>query len=82
MTMQSYQFRMWNTPGARGTRIPHAVMTGRDEAKEIRAFNLRDHLRARYDRLYDEYRSRTASSRANKRRRSAASATNQAAPPR
>jgi ATP-binding cassette subfamily B protein len=55
LTRKSYEFRVWQTPGARERAYLQQLMTGRDEAKEIRAFNLRDHLHARYDRLYDEY---------------------------
>ena len=55
LTMRSYEFQVWQTAGARERSYLQTLMTGRDEAKEIRAFNLRDHLRGRYDRLYDEY---------------------------
>ena len=55
VTRQRYAFMVAQTPGLRERSYLTQLMTGRDEAKEVRAFNLRDHLRARYDRLYDEY---------------------------
>ena len=55
VTRKTYGFRLWRTPGERERNYLTQLLTGKDEAKEVRAFNLRPHLRARYDRLYDEY---------------------------
>ncbi|MCA1839095.1 MAG: ABC transporter ATP-binding protein/permease [Actinobacteria bacterium] len=43
------------TANTRERNYLQSVMTGRDEAKEVRAFNLEQTLRIRYTRLYDEY---------------------------
>ena len=55
VTRRTYRFRLWRTPGERERNYLTQLLTGKDEAKEVRAFNLRPHLRARYDRLYDDF---------------------------
>jgi ATP-binding cassette subfamily B protein len=42
------------TPRDRERRYLSDVLSGRDEAKEVRAFGLAGYLRTRYDRLYEE----------------------------
>jgi ATP-binding cassette, subfamily B, bacterial len=42
------------TPRDRERRYLAEVLSGRDEAKEVRAFGLAGYLRTRYDRLYEE----------------------------
>ena len=55
VTRRTYRFRLWRTPGERERNYLTQLLTGKDEAKEVRAFNLRPHLRACYDRLYDDF---------------------------
>ncbi len=49
-----YRFFWRMTPRDRERNYLASVLTGRDEAKEVRAFGLADYLRARHDALYDE----------------------------
>jgi ATP-binding cassette, subfamily B, bacterial len=49
-----YQFGFVMTPRDRERGYLASLLTGRDPAKEVRAFGLADFLRARHDRLYDE----------------------------
>ncbi|MDQ4145923.1 MAG: ATP-binding cassette domain-containing protein [Actinomycetota bacterium] len=49
-----FQFVLRMTEGDRQRMYLQRVLSGRDEAKEIRAFGLGPLLRKRYDRLYDE----------------------------
>ncbi|HVE92001.1 MAG TPA: ABC transporter ATP-binding protein [Actinomycetota bacterium] len=50
-----YQFFLHNTPNERERQYIRGVLGGRDEAKEVRAFDLSGMLRERYSRLYDDY---------------------------
>ena len=49
-----YHFGVVMTPRDRERSYLAGLLTGRDPAKEVRAFGLADFLRARHDRLYDE----------------------------
>jgi len=49
-----WKFYWKMTPRDRERRYLVDVLSGRDEAKEVRAFGLADYLRRRYDRLYEE----------------------------
>lgn len=49
-----YRFFWRMTPRDRERRYLASTLTGRDEAKEVRAFGLASYLRSRYERLYDE----------------------------
>jgi ATP-binding cassette subfamily B protein len=49
-----YHFGAVMTPRDRERGYLAGLLTGRDPAKEVRAFGLADFLRARHDRLYDE----------------------------
>ena len=49
-----YRFGMVMTPRDCERGYLAGLLTGRDPAKEVRAFGLADFLRARHDRLYDE----------------------------
>lgn len=49
-----YVFGVVMTPRDRERSYLANLLTGRDAAKEVRAFGLADFLRARHDRLYDE----------------------------
>jgi ATP-binding cassette subfamily B protein len=52
---ESFWRFFWHmTPRDRERRYLADVLSGRDEAKEVRAFGLAGYLRMRYDRLYDE----------------------------
>jgi ATP-binding cassette subfamily B protein len=49
-----YHFGMIMTPRDRERSYLASLLTGRDPAKEVRAFGLAGFLRSRHDRLYDE----------------------------
>jgi ATP-binding cassette, subfamily B, bacterial len=49
-----YRFAFGMTPNDRERGYLAGLLTGRDEAKEVRAFDLVGFLRARHDRLYDQ----------------------------
>jgi ABC-type multidrug transport system fused ATPase/permease subunit len=49
-----YRFMFTMTPRDRERGYLASLLTGRDPAKEVRAFGLAGFLRARHDRLYDE----------------------------
>src|SRR5260370_10256980 len=49
-----YAFGIIMTPRDRERSYLAGLLTGRDPAKEVRAFGLAGFLRARHDRLYDE----------------------------
>jgi ATP-binding cassette, subfamily B, bacterial len=49
-----YRFFWQYTPRDRERNYLAGLLTGRDEAKEVRAFGLADHLMRRHDQLYDE----------------------------
>ncbi len=49
-----YRFSFGQTPNERQRGYLQRVLTGREPAKEVRAFGLAPFLRRRYDRLYDE----------------------------
>src|SRR6266566_4711367 len=49
-----YMFGVTMTPRDRERSYLASLLTGRDPAKEVRAFGLAGFLRARHDRLYDE----------------------------
>jgi ATP-binding cassette subfamily B protein len=49
-----YHFAVIMTPRDRERNYLASLLTGRDPAKEVRAFGLAGFLRARHDRLYDE----------------------------
>ena len=51
---QAYQFEYGMTPNARERAYLMELLTGRDSAKEVRAFGSRSFLRRRYDVLTDE----------------------------
>ena len=53
-TRDSYLFSFGMTPNDRQRTYLQSLMMGRDEAKELRAFNLAPFLRGLYDALYDE----------------------------
>ena len=53
-TRDSYLFSFGMTPNDRQRTYLQSLMIGRDEAKELRAFNLAPFLRGLYDALYDE----------------------------
>jgi ATP-binding cassette subfamily B protein len=53
-TRDSYLFAFGMTPNDRQRTYLQSLMIGRDEAKELRAFNLAPFLRGLYDALYDE----------------------------
>jgi ATP-binding cassette, subfamily B, bacterial len=65
-TRDSYHFNFGMTPNDRQRNYLQQLMLGRDQAKELRAFNLTPFLRRLYDSLYDE---RIAEFRALSRRR-------------
>jgi ATP-binding cassette subfamily B protein len=65
-TRDLYRFAYGMTPNDRERLYLQSVLLSRNPAKEVRAFNLADFLRARYDRLYDD---RIAELRALARRR-------------
>lgn len=50
-----YKFHAEKTQSQRESRYISSVLTGREEAKEVRAFDLTKPLRRRYDDLLDEY---------------------------
>jgi ATP-binding cassette subfamily B protein len=50
-----YSFSFGMTPRDRERRYLAGLLTERDAAKEVRAYNLARFLRARHDRLYDEH---------------------------
>jgi ATP-binding cassette subfamily B protein len=50
-----YRFALAQTERDRRRSYLAMVLTGKDEAKEIRSFGLSGYLRDRYDRLYDEF---------------------------
>lgn len=50
-----FDFAVAQTPVLRQIDYLTTLQTGRDEAKEIRAFALRDWLRERFDRYYSDY---------------------------
>lgn len=52
---QSFDFFVAETESDRQRDYLRQVLTGRDEAKEVRAFNLGPPLRARFDHLYGEH---------------------------
>jgi ATP-binding cassette subfamily B protein len=49
-----YRFFFGMTHADRERRYLASLLTGREQAQEIRAFSLAGHLRARHERLYDE----------------------------
>jgi ATP-binding cassette subfamily B protein len=53
-TRDSYRFSFGMTPNDRERAYLQSLLIARDNAKEVRAFNLAPFLRARYDRLYEE----------------------------
>src|SRR5438876_8220449 len=53
-TRDSYHFNFGMTPNDRQRNYLQQLMLGRDQAKELRAFNLTPFLRRLYDELYDE----------------------------
>ncbi len=53
-TRDTYRFAFGMTPNDRQRNYLQNLLLSRDNAKEVRAFNLGPFLRARYDRLYDE----------------------------
>jgi ATP-binding cassette subfamily B protein len=53
-TRDLYHFTRGMTPNERQRNYLQNVLMGRNPAKEVRAFNLAQFLRGRYDRLYDE----------------------------
>ncbi len=52
---RSFEFAKERVLGDRRREYLRSVLTGKDEAKEVRAFGSGVELRARYERLYDEY---------------------------
>lgn len=50
-----FDFTVRQTPGVRLRQYFTVLQTGRDEAKEVRAFGLSGWLRRRFDALYSEY---------------------------
>src|SRR5262245_32464384 len=52
---QAFEFAKARVLGDRQRDYLRSVLTGKDEAKEVRAFGSGVELRARYERLYDEY---------------------------
>src|SRR6185503_2355965 len=50
----TYRFAWGMTPNDRQRNYLQSLMIGRDQAKELRAFNLAPYLRRLYDDLYDE----------------------------
>jgi ATP-binding cassette, subfamily B, bacterial len=52
---RSFEFAKERVLGDRQRDYLRSVLTGKDEAKEVRAFGSGGELRARYERLYDEY---------------------------
>ncbi len=51
----SFATDMRMVESTRRRRYLRGILTGRDEAKELRAFGLADSVRQRYDRVYDEW---------------------------
>jgi ATP-binding cassette subfamily B protein len=49
-----YRFAFGMTHADRERQYLASLLTGREQAQEVRAFGLADHLRARHQRLYDE----------------------------
>jgi ATP-binding cassette subfamily B protein len=52
---REFAFALEQTPPTRLRLYLRGLLTGRHEAKEVRAFDLDHLLRSRYDRLWDEY---------------------------
>jgi ATP-binding cassette subfamily B protein len=52
---RAFEFAKERVLGDRQREYLRSVLTGKDEAKEVRAFGSGVELRARYERLYDEY---------------------------
>jgi ATP-binding cassette subfamily B protein len=52
---RSFEFAKARAPGDRERDYLRSLLTGKDEAKEVRAFGAGVELRARYERLYDQY---------------------------
>lgn len=52
---RQFEFAKERVLGDRQREYLRSVLTGKDEAKEVRAFGSGVELRARYERLYDEY---------------------------
>lgn len=52
---REYAFAVQRTLGDRQRHYLQGVLTGRDEAKEVRAFGYGKALRAEFDRLYDDH---------------------------
>ena len=52
---RAFEFAKERVLGDRQRDYLRSVLTGKDEAKEVRAFGSGAELRARYERLYDEY---------------------------
>ena len=50
-----FDFAVAQTPALRQRAYLTLLQTGRDEAKEVRAFGLHEWLRGRYDAVYDRY---------------------------
>jgi ATP-binding cassette subfamily B protein len=50
-----FRFRHRMTEAERRRNYLYMLLSGKDAAKELRAFGLRDFLRQRFDRLYDEH---------------------------
>ncbi len=52
---RAFEFAKERAPGDRQRDYLRSLLTGKDEAKEVRAFGAGVELRARYERLYDDY---------------------------
>jgi ATP-binding cassette subfamily B protein len=52
---RAFEFARDKAPGDRQRDYLRTLLTGRDEAKEVRAFGAGVELRARYERLYNDY---------------------------
>jgi ATP-binding cassette subfamily B protein len=52
---RAFEFAKQRAPGDRQRDYLRSLLTGKDEAKEVRAFGAGVELRARYERLYDQY---------------------------
>lgn len=52
---RAFEFAKTRAPGDREREYLRSLLTGKDEAKEVRAFGAGVELRARYERLYDQY---------------------------
>jgi ATP-binding cassette subfamily B protein len=52
---RAFEFAKERAPGDRERDYLRTLLTGKDEAKEVRAFGVGAELRARYERLYTDY---------------------------